>query len=311
VLKKAFLFSTLLSLMIVTGSLPAYAVYPVVSDTRTGIDISWPQCGEALPTGMAYAIVGVNGGTAASTNGCLAEQLAWASVNTTGVNPSQPRVQLYVNTANPGEVLEQYQVTSWPTDNIDGRGRSSLEHPDPALRNPYGACIVTPENYGGYTNDLACSWQYGWNRSVEAVDLRFAPAAEMAGMATAAAAYTWWLDVETMNTWQVAGTSEAYARNTASLEGMAAFYRAEGVEHLGLYSTSYQWGLIVGNTLRFPAGDGHTVGGNLIGIPSWLAGAWDADDAQRRCLTFSGLTGGPVVLNQYIWQDLDHNYSCV
>src|SRR5688572_8904768 len=32
-----------------------------------GVDVSYPQCGGPLPTGQAFAIVGVNGGSAATT----------------------------------------------------------------------------------------------------------------------------------------------------------------------------------------------------------------------------------------------------
>jgi hypothetical protein len=288
----------------------AYGGTPNASDPRIGIDISWPQCGVTLPSGMAFAVVGVNGGTAATTNECLSAQLSWASAMTTGANLYQPKVQLYVNTANPGEVLEEYQVTTWPTDNVDPRGNSTFENLDAMRRNPYGACMATPGNYRGYTNDLPCSWQYGWNRAVEAVDLRFAPAARAAGLSEAAADYAWWLDVETMNSWQQAGPA-AQARNTATLEGMKTFLDSEGVAEVGLYSTGYQWGQIIGNTLSIPSVEEPATGANLRGARSWLAGAFDATDAQQRCTTLSGLTGGPVVLNQYISRDLDHNYSCV
>jgi hypothetical protein len=279
-------------------------------DPRTGIDVSWPQCGKTLPSGMAYAIVGVNGGTAATTNNCLSTQLSWASATTTGANPNQPKMQLYVNTANPGEVLAEYQVTTWPTNNVDSRGKSSFENSNPARRNPYGACTTTPGNYRGYTNNLPCSWQYGWNRAVEAVDQRFDPAARAAGLSNAAANYNWWLDVETTNSWQKAGAA-AYARNTAALEGMKQFYAAEGVAQVGIYSTSYQWGRIVGNTLSIPSAEKPATGANLKGAKSWLAGASSAADAKKRCTTLSGLTGGPVVLNQYLFGNVDHNYSCI
>lgn len=303
---------TMLMTMVAVGAgmSPARAEAPDAADPRTGIDISWPQCGKALPSQMPYVIVGVNGGTAATTNDCLAEQLSWAFDATSDVNPHQRRIQLYVNTANPGEVLEEYYVTTWPTDNMDSRGEGSFVNADERRLNPYGRCTITPGNYRGYTNDLACSWQYGWNRAVEAVDQRFAPAARAAGMSDAAADYTWWLDVETMNSWQ-RGSDEAYARNTASLEGMKQFYTADGIATVGLYSTGYQWRQIVGDTLSVPTAETPATGGNLIGAESWLAGSLDATDARMRCLTTSGLTGGPVRLLQYIADDLDYNYSCV
>lgn len=272
--------------------------------------MSWPQCDRELPAGMSFAVIGVNGGTAASTNTCLAEQLSWAHTTTTGADPAQPPIQLYVNTANPGEVLEEYGVTTWPTDNIDGRGADSFDNSDQARRNPYGRCAPTPGNYRGFTNDLSCSWQYGWNRAVETVVERFAPAARAAGLSDDVIDYTWWLDVETMNSWQ--GFDDgSHARNTASLEGMMQFYVDEGVVNVGLYSTAYQWHRIVGNTLIVPDGTSPVTGGNLVGVMSWLAGSPDAAAASERCGGLDGLTGGPVVMNQYVVDDLDYNYSCL
>jgi hypothetical protein len=283
---------------------------PAGLSSRTGLDVSWPQCGADLPGGMAYAVVGVNGGTASTTNRCLTEQLAWAARSTTGADSRQPPVQLYVNTANPGDVLEKYGVTSWPTDSVDPRGGDSSSAASAARRNPYGRCATTPGRYRGYTNDLACSWQYGWNRAVEAVDDRFAPAARAAGISDVAADYTWWLDVETMNSWQQGGSGAA-ARNTAVLEGMTQLYLADGALTVGLYSTGYQWRQIVGRTLEAPPGGSPAVGANLIGLPSWLAGSSGSAQAELRCTTATGLTGGPVVLNQYVVGDLDHDHSCV
>ncbi|GAA3605679.1 hypothetical protein GCM10022236_04490 [Microlunatus ginsengisoli] len=276
---------------------------------RTGLDVSWPQCGRILPAGTAYAIVGVNGGTAANTNPCLADQLAWAFTATTAANPHQPAVQLYINTGNPGDVLELYNVTTWPIDNLDGRGENSYGPADESRRNPYGRCTISTQTVRGLSNDLACSWQYGWNRAVESVDQRLGPAARQAGVSDNAADYRWWLDVETMNSWQH-GDADADARNTATLEGMTQFYLAEGAS-VGIYSTSYQWSQIVGTTVRDVDPSGSAVGRNLIGLPSWLAGAADQQDASTRCTSDAGLTGGPVTMIQYIEDDLDHNYSCL
>lgn len=108
---------------------------------HVGYDVSWPQCGKKLPTGQAFAIVGVNGGTAATTNPCLAEQLVWAN-KSTDVS-LQPKIQLYVNTANPGEVISQ--ITTWPTNNTDKTGYTT--------NNPHGNCTGL--------NDMTCSWQSG------------------------------------------------------------------------------------------------------------------------------------------------------
>ena len=227
--------AALLAAAALLGVQPAQAS-PVDATSRTGIDVSWPQCRTTLPTTVPFAVVGVNGGTAATTNVCLTEQLGWASTSTTGATPGQRSVQLYVNTGNPGDVLEEYGVTTWPTDSVDPRGEDSSTTSEDGRRNPYGACATTPGNYRGYTNDLACSWQYGWDRAVEAVDQRFGAAARAAGTSDDPTDYTWWLDVETMNSWQ-AGSPQAMARNAATLEGMAQLYLAEGIEDVGLYST--------------------------------------------------------------------------
>lgn len=306
---RAVLTAILAAFAVSLPAWPAYATRPDLGP-RTGVDVSWPQCGRRLPVGFSFAVVGVNGGTATTTNPCLGEQLSWALESTTGLDPAQPRVQLYVNTGNPGEVLEEYAVTTWPTDNVDGRGHDSSGLVVAARRNPYGACTTTPGAFRGYTNDLACSWQYGWNRAVEVVDERFGPAARAAGASDSAADYAWWLDVETMNSWQEDG-SEAQARNAAVLEGMAQLYLAEGVQTVGLYSTRFQWHRILGDALRARGGSRPEVGANLLGLPTWLAGASNAEDAELRCATAEGLTGGPVVLVQHIVDDLDHNLSCV
>jgi hypothetical protein len=319
---KAFwlaIFITILTISFVSlNGTVLYAAKPSAQSTTLGNDISWPHCGKALPKGQAFGIIGVNGGKTTNTNPCLADQLRWAA-SSSGAAIGQDKVQVYVNTANPGEVLEQYAVTTWPLNNTDPRGRVTIGNENQLLNNPYGACTPTDGNYNGYTNDLACSWQYGWNRAVEAVDIRFKPAARAAinagasGISENPAHYVWWLDVETMNSWQgendsegAAGLDAKRARNTATLEAMKSFLQSEGAKKIGLYSTSYQWGRIVGGTLA----DGIT-GQNLKSLDSWLAGATNQSDAQRRCSSAPLTAGGKVTLTQYISRNLDYDYSCL
>src|SRR3954454_12450145 len=73
----------------------------------TGYDVSYPQCGGALPPSPSFGIVGVNNGIVYSSNPCLASQYAWAvnATSTTG-----PKVSFYANTANPGP-----SSSHWPT----------------------------------------------------------------------------------------------------------------------------------------------------------------------------------------------------
>ncbi len=126
-----------------------------------GIDVSYPQCGTELPTGQAFAIVGVNGGTATTTNPCLATQLAWAA-GATGTTVHDD-IQLYVNTGNPGS-----GAASWP--------RSGS--------NRYGSCDGS--------DSTACAYQYGWDRALDDATIRGISRPEQ---------FMWWLDVEIANTW--------------------------------------------------------------------------------------------------------------
>jgi hypothetical protein len=271
--------------VVVLGFIPsmAFAAKPPSSAPElVGYDISYPQCGKKLPTGQYFGIVGVNGGKATTTNPCLVEQLTWANKSQAG--SSQPKVQLYVNTANPGEVISQ--ITTWPTSNTDKTGYTTA--------NPYGTCTGL--------NDVACSWQYGWNRSVEANLDRFAPAAtQVAGLNQSASAYTWWLDVETGNSWQ-SGSTEALARNTATLEGFASYYQSKGAK-VGLYSTALQWGEITGNTV--------SSGSNLNGLPNWRPSGTSLAIAKDNCTVAPLTVNGFISLTQYVQQNLDKNHSCI
>lgn len=238
-----------------------------------GYDVSYPQCGTNLPKDRAFAIVGVNGGLSTRANPCLSAELAWAW-GSSGAVPAQPRAQVYLNTANPGEVRDQ--VTTWPS----------------AGGTPYGDCDGT--------NSAACSWQYGWERAGNSVDAFFTPAARAARVDGRPGSYTWWLDVETMNTWQ-SGSPDALDRNRATLEGMAAQLVSRG-GRVGLYSTGQQWAQIVGTA---PSGS------PLAGLDSWLAGATSPADAQAACSQPALVPGGRVTLSQYVRGTLDRNQSCV
>jgi hypothetical protein len=281
-MKKLLSLFVLTMLLSVATPAIALAAKPLPGPTQlVGYDVSWPQCGKKLPSGQAFGIVGINGGNAANTNPCLAAQLSWASKSIGGTK--QAPIQLYVNTANPGEVISQ--ITTWPKNNIDKTGTTAP--------NPYGDCTGT--------NDLPCSWQYGWNRAVEDAVDRFAPAAQTAKINQATGAYTWWLDVETMNTWQ-AGSVDALSRNAATLEGMTAYLKLSGA-NVGLYSTAVQWGEIVGTTVS-PAS-------NLNTLPNWRPSGASLENAKANC-TLSPLTsGGFISLTQYVQQNLDKNHSCL
>jgi hypothetical protein len=237
-----------------------------------GYDVSYPQCSQVLPTGQAWGVVGVNGGLATTANNCLTAELSWAA-RSTGTVPSQPKVQLYLNTANPGQIRNQ--VSTWPK----------------AGATPYGTCA------GG--NTTACSWEYGWERAQNSVTAIFGPAAVRAGMDPGPAPYIWWLDVETSNTWQ-SGSSAALARNRATLEGMTAYLTTRGATS-GIYSTSLQWKTIAGSV-----GSGSA----LRSLNSWLAGATSASGAASTCSKPPLVPGGKVVMTQFVSDGWDQDVSC-
>ncbi|WP_091322935.1 hypothetical protein [Geodermatophilus ruber] len=268
---RAVALAALAGLLLVLG-VPVAAADTSDGHREVGYDVSYPQCDEDLPDGPAFAIIGVNGGIATRPNPCLAEQLEWAA-GSSGAVPEQPPVQLYVNTANPGQVRDE--VSSWPL----------------AGDTPYGTCRGE--------NDLACSWQYGWIRAYVDAQAFLPLAATDAGLPTDPAAYRWWLDVETMNTWQT-GSSDARARNRASLEGMTAYLTGKGGQ-VGVYSTDLQWRRIVGDV---------PPDSPLHELDSWLAGASTAREARATCRQAPLVPGGRVVLTQYVTRGLDHDHSC-
>lgn len=187
---------------------PSPSVAPTPEPSLVGYDVSWPQCGDVLPTAPAFAIVGVTGGLANNTNPCFAEQLAWARTSVGGT--PQPPVSLYVNTANPG-----LEGSWWPTSN---------SYEGEAVDNPYGTCSGD--------EGAACAYVYGWAKAHDDTTLR---GVESPG------AYLWWLDVEWENSW-----TDDRAANRAVLEGMTARFQAVGGS-VGLYSTGRQWDAIVGD----------------------------------------------------------------
>lgn len=273
---------SLIAIMLIPGGVfaakpEAGAAKPAPVVDMKGYDVSVPQCGKALPTDHYFGIVGVNGGTATTYNHCLTEQLNWAK--TARIGSKQPRVQLYVNTANPAQE-NTYSWSSWP------KSGNTF--------NPYGAC-------SGYrNNNLACSWQYGWNRSEE-TEKYFLENATQAGISTNTGDYTWWLDVETMNSWQY-GSADALARNVAAIEGFGAYYQAKGAK-IGLYSTAVQWGDITGKRLRTDS--------NLNSLPNWRPSGTTLTNAKRNCSVAPLTTGGYISLTQYVVKNLDNNYSCI
>ncbi|KIC68195.1 hypothetical protein [Pseudarthrobacter phenanthrenivorans] len=237
---------------------------PARDNAALGNDISWPQCGADLPDPPAFAIVGVNGGRPDTVNPCLAAQLAWGdrSAESAAGKPAA----VYVNTAATGPVDSLW----WPGDNTY-RGAN--------VSNPYGSCDGS--------ESPACAYVHGYATAGDDVAI-LKDAGDPARR-------TWWLDVETGNSWLW-----NKAINAAELEGMAAYLQGIGVE-VGIYSTAYQFGEIVGDV---------GAGSNLYRLASWLAGAESTASAREYCGAAPLTGGGVVTTTQFTEGDLDYNYKC-
>ena len=100
----------------------------------------------------------------------------------------------------------------------------------------------------------------------------------------------WWLDVETANRW-----SDDTRRNTLIVQGAIDALTKRGLA-VGIYSTSYQWGVIVG--------------GFSPGLPIWVAGPNNAAEAAEACRVGPSFGGGVPWMVQYPYQGFDGNLMC-
>jgi len=237
--------------------------FEIARTTPLGVDVSYDKCASTLPTDHAFGIVGVNAGTATSFNPCFAAQLAWAAGSSGGT--SQPPVQLYVNTANPGEA-SMTEETAWPKSG----------------NTPYGPCAGEIKR--------PCAYEYGRLRAV----------ADLSKVADPAN-YVWWLDVETLNSWDSTLTGWE-TRNRTVLEAMVDEFTRAGVT-VGIYSTALQWREIIGTV---PSGS------NLRGLPTWLTGklALGIGPARRMCSEPPLTPGGTVTMVQFVEDGFDRNVAC-
>lgn len=275
----------------IAASMLALAAGPAAasSTSPTGTDISYPQCGSTFPARPAFGIAGINDGLANSLNPCLGpssaypsyrqSELYWLNTAPTGAS-SQPKASLYVNTADPGNAVNGKPVADWP---VSGS-------------TPYGPCDGQ--------NSKACAWQYGFNRAADDVARLGAAAGGINGQSPpvtvpgSAGSYQWWLDVETVNSWQSGTTGQAM--NVADLQGMMAGLQQAGGSSVavGVYSTSAQWGTITGGTSL----------GSLAGIADWIPGARSLSGAQANC-RLASFTGGRIAVTQWTGRP-DHDYAC-
>jgi hypothetical protein len=182
---------------------------------------------------------------------------------------------------------------------------------NPCLQSEYAAAAAAPGGAGFYLNtanpgtasttvnwygqkapdascapghDAACAYDYGYNGAAHAVAYAQAQTGHSTGT-------TWWLDVETGNSW----SPTDLGANLASVRGAADFLKTQPGVLTGIYSTHYQWGQITG--------------GAQVPLPNWVAGAANVVEAKARCAPAWSATGGPVVLAQFFGA-FDGNYAC-
>lgn len=136
----------------------------------------------------------------------------------------------------------------------------------------------------GDNNCLA--YNYGYNAGLYAYD-----AANNAGVHS----NTWWLDVETENSWSV---DTLQNRNSIQGEYDALFMKIKSTGAtpvIGVYSTTYQWNAITGSWKNY--------------WPSWGATIVSSSKQAAKYCTGHEFTGGKTWLIQYSGL-IDQDYAC-
>jgi hypothetical protein len=102
----------------------------------------------------------------------------------------------------------------------------------------------------------------------------------------------WWLDVELGNSW----SSSDLSLNRYAIQGIVATLRTTTSAPIGVYSTSYQWGVITGG-YKAPVD------------ANWVATGQGSLKRAKQYCSSTGFTGAKVWLVQYV-ATYDHDYVC-
>lgn len=203
---------------------PALAYTP----GATGFDISYPQCGAAAPSG-SFAIIGVTGGRAFSTNPCFDDEYRKALA---AVGAGQVSVYMNLNAA----------IGSSASNGATG---------------PRGTCPKSDKDCQAYN--------YGAN-AAEAAHTYASKSGQFS---------TWWLDIETANSWNAKD-----ALNRTTIQGAVDALKKKSIQ-VGIYSAPYAWNSITG--------------GWKNGMPVWFAGTSSTRCADAQANSF---TNGTVLVVQ-------------
>ncbi len=132
------------------------------------------------------------------------------------------------------------------------------------------------------SSDLNClAYNYGYNAGQYALNY-----ATSQGIVSP----TWWLDVETENSW----TTDVM-QNRNSLQGETDALKNGGVITVGVYSTTAQWQTITN--------------GWQNGLPNWGATTWTTAKQAAKYCSGHNFTGGQTWLIQFKGK-LDQDYAC-
>jgi hypothetical protein len=109
---------------------------------------------------------------------------------------------------------------------------------------------------------------------------------------SAASPTAWWLDVETSNSW----SSSDLTLNTYTIQGIVETLRQATAVPVGVYSTSYQWGVITG-------------GYHAPVDANWYATGQSTLKRAKQYCGRAGFTGAKIWLVQYV-TTIDRDYVC-
>ena len=207
-LGRAVAVGSVTTTILAAGSFAHAATTP---SAPTGFDVSWPQCGGAMPASSPVAIVGVDDGHQFSENPCLRQEASWAAAATT---------------------RGQYMVVDSPD------GSTSANVLKYAYSGPAGTCTVAEYECLGFNwayNDAYYEVAYANSQGATSANWWLDVELPDAGSINSAGSTCY-----QQNFWSCDPNA-----NTSVILGAVAGLQAQG-KQVGVYSTQSQWQAITG-----------------------------------------------------------------